>query len=79
MNPFRNLFDAQKAYFANNGTRSYAWRLEQLDRMGKMIKENEAALQRAIARDFKTASQEYIFETAATFLETEYHKSQLQS
>jgi hypothetical protein len=47
MNPFQNLFDAQKAYFANNGTRSYAWRLEQLDRMGKMIKENEAALQRA--------------------------------
>jgi aldehyde dehydrogenase (NAD+) len=79
MNPFQNLFDAQKAYFANNGTRSYAWRLEQLDRMGKMIKENEAALQRAIARDFKTVSQEYIFETAATFLETEYQKSQLQS
>jgi acyl-CoA reductase-like NAD-dependent aldehyde dehydrogenase len=79
MNPFQNLFDAQKAYFANNGTRSYAWRLEQLDRMGKMIKENEAALQRAIARDFKTASQEYIFETAATFLETEYQKSQLQA
>jgi hypothetical protein len=27
-----------------------------------MIKENEAALQDAVARDFKTASQEYIFE-----------------
>jgi len=32
--------------------------------MGRMIKENEAALQNAIARDLKTASQEYIFETA---------------
>jgi aldehyde dehydrogenase (NAD+) len=44
-----------------------------------MIKENEAALQRAIARDFKTASQEYIFETQATYLETEYQKSQLKT
>jgi hypothetical protein len=74
MNPFQNLFDAQKAYFASNITRSYAWRVEQLDRMGRMIKENEAALQGAIAGDFKTASQEHIFETVATFLETEYQK-----
>jgi hypothetical protein len=29
--------------------------------MAKMVKENEAALQKAIARDFKTASQEHIF------------------
>jgi hypothetical protein len=53
MNQFQNLFDAQKAYFASNITRSYAWRVEQLDRMGRMIKENETALQEAIARDFK--------------------------
>jgi aldehyde dehydrogenase (NAD+) len=79
MNQFQNLFDAQKAHFASNVTRSHAWRVEQLDRMGRMIKENEAALQKAIARDFKTASQEYIFETAATFLETEFQKSQLQA
>jgi aldehyde dehydrogenase (NAD+) len=76
---FQKLFDAQKAYFASNITRSYAWRVEQLDRMGRMIKENETALQEAIARDFKTASQEYIFETAATYSETDYQKTQLQS
>jgi uncharacterized oxidoreductase len=50
-----------------------------LERMGRMIKENETALQRAIARDFKTASQEYIFETQASYLETEYQKSQLKT
>ena len=44
MNPFQSLFDAQKSYFASNITRSHAWRVEQLDRMGKIIKENEAAL-----------------------------------
>jgi hypothetical protein len=66
-------------FFASNVTRFHAWRVEQLDRMGKMVKENEAALQKAIARDFKTASQEHIFETATAVTETEFQKSQLSS
>jgi len=37
MNPFQSLFDAQKSYFASNVTRSHAWRVEQLDRMGKSL------------------------------------------
>jgi hypothetical protein len=44
-----------------------------------MIGENERRLQEAIARDFKTASSEYVFETAAELLEVEYQKSQLRS
>jgi aldehyde dehydrogenase (NAD+) len=79
MNSFQNLFEAQKAYFASNITRTYEWRVDQLDRMGRMIKENEAALQKAMARDFKTASQDYIFETVASFGETEFQKSQLKT
>src|SRR6266404_2658407 len=78
MNQFQKMFDAQKTYFATGVTRSYEWRVGQLDRMGRMIKDNEAALQEAIARDFKTASQEYVFETLACFLETEFQKSQLK-
>jgi aldehyde dehydrogenase (NAD+) len=78
MNQFQNLFDTQKTYFATGVTRSYEWRVEQLNRMGRMIKENEAALQAVVARDFKTATQEYIFETLACFLETEFQKSQLK-
>jgi aldehyde dehydrogenase (NAD+) len=49
MTSFQNLFEAQKAFFATNVTRTYEWRIEQLDRMGQMVKENEAALQSAIA------------------------------
>jgi len=77
MNPFQELFDRQKRYFATGVTRSREWRIEQLDRMGRLIAENEAALQQAIGRDFKTASQEQIFETQACFGETVYQKSQL--
>ena len=75
--PFQALFDRQKRYFASGVTRSREWRIDQLDRMGRLIAENEAALQQAIGRDFKTASQEQIFETQACFGETVYQKSQL--
>ncbi len=79
MNPFQDIFDAQKAFFATGVTRSYEWRVEQLDRMAGLLAENEAALQKAVAADFKTASQEYIFEIAAPLGETQYQKSQLKA
>jgi hypothetical protein len=49
VNSFQNMFDRQKRLFATGVTRTYEWRVDQLDRMGRMIKENEAALQRAVA------------------------------
>lgn len=79
MNPFQSMFDAQKAYFASGVTRAYGWRIGQLDRMAKLLVENEAALQKAIAADFKTASQEYVFETVASIGETQFQKSQLKT
>ena len=69
VNSFQDLFDRQRHLFATGVTRSYAWRIEQLDRMGRLLQENEAALQRAVAQDFKTASQEQIFETFACLSE----------
>jgi hypothetical protein len=42
VNQFQELFDAQKAYFATGITRSYEWRVEQLDRIGRMVSENQA-------------------------------------
>jgi aldehyde dehydrogenase (NAD+) len=78
MNPFQKIFDAQKALFATGITRTYEWRFEQLDRMARMIRENEKRFQEAMAKDFKTASQEYIFETQASAGESEVQKSQLK-
>jgi aldehyde dehydrogenase (NAD+) len=79
VNPFQDVFDAQEALFATNVTRSYEWRIEQLDRMARMISENEGRLQQAVAQDFKTASQEYVFETVTALSEVELQKSQLAS
>ena len=77
MNSISELFDRQKRHFATGVTRSREWRIDQLDRMARLITENEVALQKAIERDFKTASQEQIFETQACIAETIFQKSQL--
>ncbi len=57
MNSFRELFERQKRHFASGATRGYAWRVEQLDRMGRLVGENEAALQRAVAQEGRRRSQ----------------------
>src|SRR6267154_2921302 len=78
VNSFQGLFDRQRNLFATGVTRSYEWRIEQLDRMGRLLQENEKSLQKAVAQDFKTATQEYIFETFACLGEVMYQKSQLK-
>jgi aldehyde dehydrogenase (NAD+) len=78
VNPFTGVFSAQKSYFSTNVTRTYEWRVEQLDRMSRMLTAHAAELQAAIAHDFKTARQEYDFETSTAIAEVEYQKSQLR-
>jgi hypothetical protein len=55
MNLFQNLFERQKRQFATGETRNYAWRIERLGRMARLIRENEAALQRAAAHDCRAS------------------------
>src|SRR5271163_1854987 len=78
MNPFQDVFDRQKRHFATGVTRSYIWRVEQLDRMARLVEDNEHALQLAVSEDFKTASQEQVFETLACRGEVAFQKSQLE-
>ena len=39
-NRFSDLLDRQKAYFNTNITKSYEWRIDQLDRLSRMLSEN---------------------------------------
>lgn len=77
MNPYQELFDAQSRRFNSGETRKLAWRMEQLDRMARLLSENEPELHLAIQQDFKTATQEYLFETYACLGEIMYQQSQL--
>src|SRR5271154_398895 len=70
------LFNRQKAYFASDATKSYEWRIDQLDRLIRMLKENYKRFADASCNDFKTASQENAFEVSASIATSEFAKSQ---
>src|SRR5262245_63621657 len=76
--PLQNLFDKQKAYFATDVTKTYEWRVDQLDRLIRMLKDNYERFANASRDDFKTASQENVFEVSASIATTEFAKSQLK-
>jgi hypothetical protein len=78
MNMFQPAFDRQKDYFNSDATKSYDWRIEQLDRMAKMLNENNDAFQEAVSKDFKTALEEKVFEVAAPLATIEFTKTQLK-
>src|SRR5262245_12018155 len=78
-NRFSDLFDRQKAYFNTNITKSYEWRMDQLDRLSRLLSENMDALSNAVGSDFKTALSEKIFEVAAPLGIIEVTKAELRS
>jgi aldehyde dehydrogenase (NAD+) len=78
VNNFQPIFDKQKDYFNIDATKSYEWRIEQLDRMAKMLNENNEAFQEAVSQDFKTALEEKVFEVAAPLATIEFTKMQLK-
>jgi hypothetical protein len=39
-NIYKDIFLRQKAYFASNVTKSFEWRLDQLDRLAQMLSEH---------------------------------------
>ena len=60
------LFGKQKAYFGRDVTKTYEWRVDQLDRLVRMLKENYQRFADASCKDFKTAVQENVFEVSAS-------------
>jgi len=74
----QDLFNKQKAYFGSDATKTYEWRIEQLNRLTRMLKENFDRFAETSRKDSKTASQENIFEVSATVATTESAKSQLK-
>jgi len=59
-----NLRQAE-GIFDSDATKSYEWRIDQLTRLENLCKENAEVLEAAMSSDFKTASQEKVFEIMA--------------
>jgi len=64
MNQFQEIFDKQKAYFDSDAT-SLTSGIDQLTRLENLCNENAEVLEAAMSSDFKTASQEKVFEIMA--------------
>lgn len=64
----KDIFNLQRAYFATNITKSFEWRVDQLDRLAQMLSEHTNEFYDALSRDFKTALSEKVFEVAAMLL-----------
>ena len=60
------LFEKQSAYFATDVTKTYEWRIDQLDRLIRMLKDNYERFSEVSRKDFKTATQEHVFEVSAS-------------
>src|ERR1700728_4468829 len=78
MNQFQEIFDKQKAYFDSDTTRSYEWRIDQLTRLENLCSENAEVLEAAMSNDFKTASQEKVFEIMAPVGTAAFAKQELK-
>jgi aldehyde dehydrogenase (NAD+) len=76
---YETIFNRQKAYFASNITKSFEWRLDQLNRLAQMLSEHANEFYDALSRDFKTALSEKVFEVAATLGTIEVTKGFLKS
>ena len=79
MNSFQEIFNKQKAYFDSDATKSYEWRIDQYwTRLENLCNENSEGLEAAISSDFKTASQEKVFEIMAPVGTAAFAKAELK-
>jgi len=82
VNPIDRLEDlvrGQRSYFESNITKSYEWRVGQLDQLTRMLSENMDAFTEAVGKDFKTAISEKVFEVAGCLGTIEFTKANLKA
>ncbi|MGK8200723.1 aldehyde dehydrogenase family protein [Burkholderia cepacia] len=77
-NKFHSVFDAQKARFGTDATKSYAWRIEQLDRMERMLRERQDEFCAALHQDFGKPPFEQLFEITVPLGVVRYYRENLK-
>lgn len=77
-NRYQALFDAQKERFFTDVTKSYAWRIDQLDRMERMLLENKEAFCAALYEDFGKPPFEQLFEITVPSGVIDYYRRNLK-
>ncbi|WP_300618548.1 aldehyde dehydrogenase family protein [Dokdonella sp.] len=78
-NRFQPAFDGQKARFFSDVTKSYEWRIEQLDRMERMLLDNQEAFCAALHEDFGKPPFEQRFEITVPAGVIRYYRENLKA
>ncbi|WP_448950330.1 aldehyde dehydrogenase family protein [Labrys neptuniae] len=77
-NRFQPLLDAQRGHFLSDATKSYEWRIDQLDRMERMLLDNKEAFCAALYQDFGKPPFEQLFEITVPAGVIRYYRENLK-
>jgi aldehyde dehydrogenase (NAD+) len=78
MNQYQNIFDTQKEFFFSDTSKTYEWRMDQLNRMEKFLTENQDVFCKALEKDFGKPPFEQLFEITVPLGVIKYYKENLQ-
>ncbi len=77
MNRFQPVLDRQREFFFSGASRSHAWRMDQLGRMERLLRENQQALCDALYQDFRKPPFEQLFEITVPLGVVSYYRNNL--
>jgi aldehyde dehydrogenase (NAD+) len=77
MNSFQQIFDQQREYFLTDKTKTFEWRIDQLNRAEKMLVENKDAFCAALHTDFGKPPFEQLFEITVPLGVIKYYRENL--
>ncbi|MYM85746.1 aldehyde dehydrogenase family protein [Rugamonas sp. FT82W] len=78
-NRFQLLLDAQKAHVDTDITKSYDWRIEQLDRLEKMLLDHRDEFCAALYQDFRKPPFEQLFEITVPLGNIKFYRENLKA
>ncbi|MDR6967323.1 aldehyde dehydrogenase (NAD+) [Flavobacterium arsenatis] len=78
MNNYQSIFDTQKEFFYTDVSKTYEWRMDQLNRLEKMLTENQEAFCQALKTDFNKPPFEQLFEITVPMGNIKYYKENLK-
>lgn len=79
MNTYQSIFDTQREHFYTDVTKTYDWRMDQLNRMEQFLIDNQTAFCAALQQDFGKPPFEQLFEITVPLGVVKYYKEHLKA
>ena len=76
-NRFQSILDTQQQHFLTDATKPRGWRIDQLERMERMLRDHQDAFCAALYEDFRKPSFEQLFEITVPLGNINYYRENL--